>query len=118
MESRLRILLLTVVLATLPGCATVRHWFHRDHPSAADSAPAEDDNTPPPRVVDPEVARRKIIVPNIRSRNIEVGINYGVISIEDFGTHPVLRGHGGVSHYRGLLLSGRGRPCHRRQHQL
>jgi outer membrane beta-barrel protein len=89
MESRLRILLLTVVLATLPGCATVRHWFHRDHPSAADSAPAEDDNTPPPRVVDPEVARRKITVPNIRSRNIEVGINYGVISIEDFGTHPV-----------------------------
>jgi outer membrane beta-barrel protein len=89
MESRLRILLLTVVLATLPGCATVRHWFHRDHTSAADSAPAEDDNTPPPRVVDPEVARRKITVPNIRSRNIEVGINYGVISIEDFGTHPV-----------------------------
>jgi outer membrane beta-barrel protein len=78
-----------VVLATLPGCATVRHWFHRDHTSAADSAPAEDDNTPPPRVVDPEVARRKITVPNIRSRNIEVGINYGVISIEDFGTHPV-----------------------------
>jgi len=89
MESRLRILLLTVVLATLPGCATVRYWFHRDHASAADSAPAEDDNTPPPRVVDPEVARRKITVPNIRSRNIEVGINYGVISIEDFGTHPV-----------------------------
>jgi outer membrane beta-barrel protein len=89
MESRLRILLLTVVLATLPGCATVRHWFHRDHTSAPDSAPAEDDNTPPPRVVDPEVARRKITVPNIRSRNIEVGINYGVISIEDFGTHPV-----------------------------
>jgi outer membrane beta-barrel protein len=88
METRLRILLLTVVFATLPGCATVRHWFHRDHQSTASSAPAEDDNAPPPRVVDPEVARRKITVPNIRSRNIEVGVNYGVISIEDFGTHP------------------------------
>src|SRR5579863_1979316 len=67
MESRLRILLLTVVLATLPGCATVRHWFHRDHPSAADSAPAEDDNTPPPRVVDPEAPRRRITLPRTSS---------------------------------------------------
>jgi outer membrane beta-barrel protein len=89
MESRLRIFLLTVVLATLPGCATVRHWFHRDHTSTADAAPAEDDNTPPPRVVDPEVPRRKITVPNIRSRNIEVGLFYGELSIEDFGSHPV-----------------------------
>ncbi len=89
METRLRIFLLTVVLATLPGCATVRHWFHRDQPSAANTAPAEDDNSPPPRVVDPEVARRKITVPNIRSRNIEVGLYYGELSIEDFGSHPV-----------------------------
>jgi outer membrane beta-barrel protein len=89
METRLRIFLLTVVLATLPGCATVRHWFHRDQPSAANMAPAEDDNAPPPRVVDPEVSRRKIVVPEIRSRNVEMGLFYGVISIEDFGTHPV-----------------------------
>jgi outer membrane beta-barrel protein len=89
METRLRIFLLTVVLATLPGCATVRHWFHRDQPSAANTAPAEDDNAPPPRVVDPEVSRRKIVVPEIRSRNVEMGLFYGVISIEDFGTHPV-----------------------------
>ena len=27
-------------------------------------------------------------MPKIRSRNIEVGLNYGVLSIEDFGTHP------------------------------
>jgi outer membrane beta-barrel protein len=87
METRLRIFLLTVVLATLPGCATVRHWFHRDQPTA-NTGQAEDENAPPPRVVDPEVARRKITVPKIRSRNVEVGLNYGVLSIEDFGTHP------------------------------
>ena len=86
MESRFRIFLLTVVLATLPGCATVRGWFH--HKPAPASAQAEDDNAPPPRVVDPEVARRKITVPKVRSRNVEVGLNYGVLSIEDFGTHP------------------------------
>jgi outer membrane beta-barrel protein len=86
MESRVRIFLLIVVLATLPGCATVRHWFHRDHAVAV--IPAEDENAPPPRVVDPEVPRRKITVPKVHSRNIEVGVNYGVLSIEDFGTHP------------------------------
>jgi outer membrane beta-barrel protein len=88
METRLRIFLLTVVLATLPGCATVRHWFHRDHPAATDTAQTEDENAAPPRVVDPEVERRKITVPAIRSRNVEVGLDYGVLSIEDFGTHP------------------------------
>jgi outer membrane beta-barrel protein len=88
METRLRILLLSVVLAALPGCATVRHWFHRDHPATPDTTQAEDENAAPPRVVDPEVSRRKIVVPKIRSRNIEVGLDYGVLSIEDFGTHP------------------------------
>jgi outer membrane beta-barrel protein len=88
METRLRIFLLTVVLATLPGCATVRHWFHRDRAAATDTAQTEDENAAPPRVVDPEVERRKITVPAIRSRNVEVGLDYGVLSIEDFGTHP------------------------------
>ena len=85
MESRIRIFLLIVVLATLPGCATVRHWFHRDQAVAV--IPAEDENAPPPRVVDPEVPRRKITVPKVHSRNVEVGVNYGVLSIEDFGTN-------------------------------
>jgi outer membrane beta-barrel protein len=35
------------------------------------------------------VARRQLTVPKIRSRNVEVGIDYGVLSIEDFGTNPV-----------------------------
>src|SRR5580700_2028834 len=87
MESRVRIFLLIVVLATLPGCTPVRHWFHRDK-AAPPTAQAEDENSPPPRVVDPEVPRRKITVPKVHSRNVEVGVNYGVLSIEDFGTHP------------------------------
>jgi len=88
MESRLRIFLLIAALAVLPGCATVRHWFHHDHQAAPDTTEVDDDNAPPPRVVDPDIPRRKITVPKIRSRNVEVGLNYGVISIEDFGTHP------------------------------
>ena len=87
MESRVRIFLLIVVLATLPGCTTVRHWFHRDR-AVAVLPESADENAPPPRVVDPEVTRRKITVPKVRSRNVEVGVNYGMLSIEDFGTHP------------------------------
>jgi outer membrane beta-barrel protein len=84
METRVRIFLLTVVLATLPGCATVRHWFHGDQAPA----PQVEEDTAPPRVIEPEVARRKITVPKIRNRNVELGLYYGVLSIEDFGTHP------------------------------
>jgi outer membrane beta-barrel protein len=90
METGLRILLLSALLATLPGCASVRNWFHhRGAPAAsgADAQAAEDENAPP-RVVEPQVARRKITVPRIRSRNVEVGLNYGELSIEDFGSHP------------------------------
>ena len=34
------------------------------------------------------MARRQVNVPKVRSRNIELGINYGFISVEDFGTNP------------------------------
>jgi outer membrane beta-barrel protein len=87
MESRIRVLLLTAILVALSGCASVRSWFHHSPPPAA--TPASSDETAPPRVVEPEVARRQITVPKIRSRNLEFGAFYGVISIEDFGSHPV-----------------------------
>jgi len=87
METGLRILLLTALLATLPGCATVRNWFN--HPSPAGSVEPSPEDSAPPRVVEPEVARRQVKVPKVRSRNIEVGAYYGELSIEDFGSNPV-----------------------------
>ena len=99
METGIRVLLLTAVLMTLPGCASVRNWFHhrsevrqqkaeaKEEAAQADAqAAAADADATPPRVVDPEVERRKIKVPHIRSSNVEIGINDGFISIEDFGT--------------------------------
>jgi outer membrane beta-barrel protein len=99
METGIRVLLLTAVLMTLPGCASVRNWFHhrsevrqqraeaKEEAAQQDAqAAAADADTTPPRVVDPEVERRKIKVPHIRSSNVEIGINDGFISIEDFGT--------------------------------
>ena len=98
METGTRILLLTALLALLPGCASVRDWYHqraeRRAASRAQSAPppvseSSQDENAPPRVIEPEVARRTIRVARIRSSNLEVGLDYGVLSIEDFGTHPV-----------------------------
>jgi outer membrane beta-barrel protein len=97
METGIRVLLLTVALAALSGCASVRSWYEhraevreanaaaRDEAKRADQPP-DDDTTP--RVVEPEVERRKIKVPHIRSSNIELGVNYGALSVEDFGTNP------------------------------
>lgn len=93
METRIRVLLLTAALAVLPGCATVRNWFHHGNKSSsaasADSGTAAaSDDTNPPRVIEPQVERRQVKVPKIRSSNVELGLFYGALSIEDFGTNP------------------------------
>jgi outer membrane beta-barrel protein len=90
MESGIRVLLLMAALAAvapLSGCATVRSWFHHGSSSKNASASGDEDQAPP-RVVEPEVARRQVKVPRIHSSNIELGADYGIISIEDFGSHP------------------------------
>ena len=89
METGLRVLLLTALLATLPGCAWMHHRSSPPPPPSTTSVPAQSPDEAPPRVVEPEVARREVKVPKIRSSNIEVGAYYGEISIEDFGAHPV-----------------------------
>jgi outer membrane beta-barrel protein len=97
METGIRVLLLTVAVAALSGCTTVSNWFHHRREARDERAQAredakradqslDDDTTP--RVVDPTVERRKIHVPKIRSANVELGLDYGALSVEDFGTNP------------------------------
>jgi outer membrane beta-barrel protein len=101
METRVRGLLLTaalLTLLTLPGCATVHRW--RQHRAevraakeearaeAAQTNPSADSDSVPPGVIQPQVERHKVKVPRIRSSNVELGAHYGVMSIEDFGSHP------------------------------
>ncbi len=100
MEIRLRILLLTLLLGvsgSLSGCATLRHLFGTGTPAAA-PAPADegastdrtaDEDTTPPRVIEPEVERRNVKVPRIKSQDIELGGYIGTLNIEDFGAHRV-----------------------------
>lgn len=101
METRVRSLLLTAVLVTLPllpGCATVHRWrAHRAEvraakeearTEAAQASPSAGSDSVPPGVVQPQVERHKVEVPRIRGSNIELGGHYGLMSIEDFGSHP------------------------------
>jgi outer membrane beta-barrel protein len=91
METGIRVLLLSAVLA-LGGCASIHHLFHRHDDSdaqAANDSAAGDSDAHPPRVIDPDVERRKIKVPQIRSHNVEFGVQYGALSVENFGTNPV-----------------------------
>jgi outer membrane beta-barrel protein len=101
METRVRGLFLTaalLTLLTLPGCATVHRW--REHRAevraakeearaeAAQTNPSAGSDTVPSGAIQPRVERSRVEVPRIRSSNIELGAHYGVMSIEDFGSHP------------------------------
>ena len=97
METRVRRVLLTAaVLLALPGCATVHRWrVHRAEVREARAearreaaASANSDSEMPPPVIRPEVVRRHAKAPRIRSSNFEIGAHFGVLSIEDFGSHP------------------------------
>jgi outer membrane beta-barrel protein len=98
MESPNRLLLLAATLAAtvlLSGCASLRWPWSDDkeleqeqsEQAAAAEEAAEEADTTPPRVIEPNVARRKIKTPKIDNENWEVGGGMGFVSIEDFGTN-------------------------------
>lgn len=97
MESRIRLLLLSGALSVsllCGGCASVRDWLDRDAepPAAEESAAAVDDDLSEPaapKVIEPEVERRTVKVPKIDTENVEVGLFFGALSVEDFGTNSV-----------------------------
>jgi len=93
METRIRLLLLSGVMLACGGCASM-HWpWHHpkqdQQPSTVDISTPGDDNSPPPSVVEPQVERRTVNVPQIKARNLEIGGYYGELSIQDFGAQPV-----------------------------
>jgi outer membrane beta-barrel protein len=95
METRSRVFLLILGLAicgsSLSGCASL-HWpWQRSQVEDPAPLPTDDNlnTTGSPRVIDPEVARRTIKVPKIDTENVELGLYFGALSIEDFTTNNV-----------------------------
>ena len=94
METRIRLLLLSIAAAASSGCASM-HWpWHHPKPDAAATAPSDtqDVDAPPPSVIEPQVERREVKVPKIAAKDIELGAYYGELSIQDFGAQPVAGG--------------------------
>jgi len=100
METRLRVLLLTLTGVAVSGCAHLPWPLHRGGApagepvavpgeTAEEEAPVGDEPEQRPAVIDQQVARRKVKVPKIRASNVEIGARYGEISIEDFGAAPL-----------------------------
>ena len=83
MESRLRILLLILALpAGTPLCA-------QEQPAQAGQGGTLNEIIQQEPVIQPEVQRRKISEADIDTENFELGVFFGMLSIEDFGTGPV-----------------------------
>ncbi len=91
METRIRLLLLSVMFAACSGCASMHWpWHHpKPDPSAGAADGGGDANAPPPAVIEPQVERRDVKVPVIRAHDVELGAYYGELSIQDFGSQPV-----------------------------
>src|SRR5688572_23255597 len=98
MESPNRLLLLAALIAatvTVSGCSIFRRdqvEEQQTEEQAAAEEDAEDADSTPPRVIEPNVARRKIKTPKIDNENWEIGVGAGFVSIEDFGTNPTYAG--------------------------
>jgi outer membrane beta-barrel protein len=92
METFFRLFLLGAAALALPGCAWMLPGGGGDEAAQEEivlSSPEEEPSDVPPRVIEPEVERREVRVARIDAENIEVGVSYGALSIEDFGTGPV-----------------------------
>jgi outer membrane beta-barrel protein len=83
MENRLSSILLAAAL--LSGCS----WFHRGDKSPAPVPVTVDEAQPNPSIIEPQVTRRVVKTPKIKSKDFEIGAYFGALSIQDFGTNPV-----------------------------
>ncbi|MEQ1802097.1 MAG: outer membrane beta-barrel domain-containing protein [Gammaproteobacteria bacterium] len=95
MESGLRVLLLTGLVAATTGCSL----FGRDDP------PMEDAGASAP-VISPEVERRPVTTPKIDTEDFEVSLYFGMISVEDFGSNSIYGGRVAYHVSEGLFLEG------------
>jgi len=83
MENRLSSILLAAAL--LSGCS----WFHRGDKSPAPVPVTVEDVQPNPSIIEPQVTRRVVKTPKIKSKDFEVGTYFGALSIQDFGTNAI-----------------------------
>ena len=107
MESRLRVFLLTTVLV-FPGLS-VHAAEKTDQPVSVDGNPEKEVIQQDP-VIQPDVKRREVKQADVETENFEVGAFVGILSIEDFGTQPVIGASIDYHITEDFFLQGRIRP--------
>lgn len=95
MESWLRLLLLTGLVAGATGCSL----FGRDNAPVADAGASAP-------VISPQVERRKVNSPKIDTENFEVTAFYGLLSVEDFGSNSIYGARMAYHVTEGLFVEG------------
>ena len=85
MESRFRVLFLSILLMMLSGCAATKNLF-----GIGDEEAPPPSSEPPGQVIDPQVERREIKEPAIDREDFEIGAFAGIMNIEDFGSDTVV----------------------------
>ena len=85
MESRFRVLFLSIMLVMLSGCAATKNLF-----GIGDEEAPPPSSEPPGQVIDPQVERRDIKEPAIDREDFEIGAFAGIMNIEDFGSDTVV----------------------------
>ena len=84
METRVRVLFLSILVLMLSGCAATKNLF-----GIGDDEAPPPTSEPPGQVIDPEVERREIKEPAIDREDFEIGAYAGIMNIEDFGSDAV-----------------------------
>ena len=84
METRVRVLFLSILVLMLSGCAATKNLF-----GIGDDEAPPPTSEPPGQVINPEVERREIKEPAIDREDFEVGAYAGIMNIEDFGSDAV-----------------------------
>ena len=85
MESRFRVLFLSILVLMLSGCAATKNLF-----GIGDEEAPPPTSEPPGQVIDPQVERREIKEPAIDREDFEVGVFAGIMNVEDFGSDTVI----------------------------
>jgi outer membrane beta-barrel protein len=71
------------ICASVLLCGSMPVWAAEPGESDAPPAPAAE------QVIQPEIDRRTITIPDINADDVELGLYAGVLSVEDFGSKPV-----------------------------
>jgi outer membrane beta-barrel protein len=98
MEIRLSSVLLAAAL--LSGCS----WFHRGAKPPPEVVAEEPQAEP--SIVEPQVTRRVVKTPKIKSKDFELGAYFGALSIQDFGTNAVYGVSGAYHVSEDIFLQG------------